>query len=152
MKTVEPVISWIGRILALLCPTTDAWSHEMVPCPFFYHPSKKQFRAFGVFRQKIIVAKSRCLREVEIENGAFLAKGKHKVLPRIRKIRYRNVSDDQANLRRRDLGRSVVFTWHKQFAETVCKIMSILVVQELSELNSRSKKLKSSFVSTSSKR
>jgi hypothetical protein len=41
------------------------------------------------------------------------------------------------------LGRSAVFMQHKYFAqgETVWKMMSIPVVQELSELNSRSNKV-----------
>jgi hypothetical protein len=42
---VQSIISWTGRIVALLSTTADMWSHETVPCPFFSHPSKKQLRA-----------------------------------------------------------------------------------------------------------
>jgi hypothetical protein len=42
---VQPIISWIGRIVALLCITADTWRHEIVQCPFFSRPRKKQLRA-----------------------------------------------------------------------------------------------------------
>jgi hypothetical protein len=64
------MISWTGRIVALLCTTADTWSHETVPCPFFSRPSKKQLRACGVFRRKVTVVKGSCLRAAEIENVA----------------------------------------------------------------------------------
>jgi hypothetical protein len=65
---VQSIISWTGRIFALLCTTADMWSHEMVPCPFCSRPSKKQLRACGGFRKKVTVLKGSCLRVAEIEN------------------------------------------------------------------------------------
>jgi hypothetical protein len=67
---VQSIISWTGRILALLCTTAETWSHEMVPCPFCSRPSKKQLRSCGVFRVKVTVLKGSCLRAAEIENVA----------------------------------------------------------------------------------
>jgi hypothetical protein len=46
------------------------WSHEMVPCPFFSRPSKKQLHACGVFRKKVAVVNGSCLQAAEIENVA----------------------------------------------------------------------------------
>jgi hypothetical protein len=48
---------------------------------------------------------------------------------------------------------SAVFKWHKRFAqgETDLKMMSIPVGQELSEMNSRSKKLQCWYVPTAPK-
>jgi hypothetical protein len=57
---VQSIISWIGRIVALLCTTTDTWSHEMVLCPFFSRRSKKQFRVCGVFRKRVTVSLCDC--------------------------------------------------------------------------------------------
>jgi hypothetical protein len=68
---VQSVISWIACIVALLCTTVDTWSHEMVQCPFFCHPSKKQLGACSVFRKKVTVVKGSCLRAAEIENVAL---------------------------------------------------------------------------------
>jgi hypothetical protein len=65
---VQSLISWIGRIVALLCTTVDTWSHEMVLYPFCSHPSKKQLRACSVFRKKITVVKGSGLRVAEIKN------------------------------------------------------------------------------------
>jgi hypothetical protein len=45
------------------------WSHEMVPCPFFSHPSKKQLWACGVFRKEVTVLKGTYLQVVEIEKS-----------------------------------------------------------------------------------
>jgi hypothetical protein len=70
MYVVQSIILWIGCIVALLCTTADTWSHEMVLCPFFSRSSKKQLRACGVFRKKVTVVKSSCLRAAEIENVA----------------------------------------------------------------------------------
>jgi hypothetical protein len=83
---VQSIISWIGSIVALLCTTADTWSHKMVPCPFFSHPSKKQLHACGIFTKKATVVKGSCLRAVEIENVAVWATGKRQVLPKIRQI------------------------------------------------------------------
>jgi hypothetical protein len=60
---LQSIISWTGRMVALLCTTADTWSHEMVPCPFFSRPSEKQLRACvracGVFRKKVTVVRER---------------------------------------------------------------------------------------------
>jgi hypothetical protein len=44
-----------GCAVALLCITPDTWSYEMVPRPFFSHPSKKQLRVCGVLRRNVTV-------------------------------------------------------------------------------------------------
>jgi hypothetical protein len=95
----------------------QTWGHEKVPCPFFSRPGKKQLRACGVFRKKVTVVKGSCLRAAEIENVAVRATGRRQVLPKIKQICSRNVSDDEASVRREVLGRSAVFKWHKYFAQ-----------------------------------
>jgi hypothetical protein len=40
----------------------------MVLCPFFFHPSKKQLCACGVFRKKVTVVKGSCLQAAEVKN------------------------------------------------------------------------------------
>jgi hypothetical protein len=65
---VQSVILWIGRIVALLFTTADAWSHEMVTCLSFSRSNNKQLHACGVCRKKVTVVKGSCLRVVEIEN------------------------------------------------------------------------------------
>jgi hypothetical protein len=67
---VQSIISWIGRIMVLLCTTADTWSHKMVPCQFFSHASKKQLHACSVFRKKVTAVTGSCLRAVEIKNLA----------------------------------------------------------------------------------
>jgi hypothetical protein len=56
------MISWNGRIVALSYIAANTWSHEMVPCPFFCRPRKKQLRACCVFRKNAIVVKGSFLR------------------------------------------------------------------------------------------
>jgi hypothetical protein len=59
---VQPIISWTGHIVELLCTIANTWTgHKMVMCPFFSCPSKTQLRAYGVFRKKVTVMDS-CLR------------------------------------------------------------------------------------------
>jgi uncharacterized protein (DUF697 family) len=70
MYIVQSIISWIGSIVALLCVTADTWSHEVVLCPFFSRPSKKQLRVCGVFRKKVTVMMGSYLQSAEIENVA----------------------------------------------------------------------------------
>jgi hypothetical protein len=82
----QSIISWIGRIMALLCNTADTRSHEMVPCPFFSHPSKKQLHVCGAFRKKVTAVKGNCLQAAEIENVTVWAMAKHQVLLKIRQI------------------------------------------------------------------
>jgi hypothetical protein len=86
MYVIQSIISWIGRIVTPLFTTVDTRNHEMVSCPFFSHPSKKQMHLRGVFRKKITVLKGSCLRAAEIENVAVWATGTCKVLPKIRQI------------------------------------------------------------------
>jgi hypothetical protein len=74
MYMVQSIILWIGRIVALLCTTVDMWSYEMVPCPLFSCPSKKQLHACSVLQKKVTVVKGSCLRAVEIENVTVLRK------------------------------------------------------------------------------
>jgi hypothetical protein len=69
VRIEQSIISWIGRIMELLCTTADTWSHEMVPYPFS-RPSKKQLRACGVLRKKATVVKGSFLLAAEIENVA----------------------------------------------------------------------------------
>jgi hypothetical protein len=56
LYVVQWIILWIGHTAVMLCNTGDMWSHEMVPCLFFFHPSKKQFCvcACGVFRKSLL--------------------------------------------------------------------------------------------------
>jgi hypothetical protein len=49
---------------------TDTWSHEMVPCPFFSRPGKKQLHACSVIRKKVTIMKGSCVRAEEIKNVA----------------------------------------------------------------------------------
>jgi hypothetical protein len=65
---VQSIISWFGRIMALLHTTVDTWSHKMVPCPFFSHPSKQQLQVYGVFRKKVTVVKGSFPQVTEIKN------------------------------------------------------------------------------------
>jgi hypothetical protein len=77
LYVVQSKISWVGRIVTLLRATAHTRSHEVVPCPFFSLPSKKQLRSCGLFRKKVTVVKSSCLRAAEIENVTVWAKDKN---------------------------------------------------------------------------
>jgi hypothetical protein len=68
LYVVQSIISRIGRTVVLLCTTADTWSHEMVLCPFFSSPRKKQSCACSVLRKKVTVVKGSCLQVAEIEN------------------------------------------------------------------------------------
>jgi hypothetical protein len=59
---VQSIISWNGRIVALSCIAANTWSHEMVPCPFFSRPRKKQLRACCIFRKNAIIVRGSFLR------------------------------------------------------------------------------------------
>jgi hypothetical protein len=52
---VQSILSWTGRIVALLCATSNKWN-GMVPCALLSHPSKKQLWACSIFRKRISVA------------------------------------------------------------------------------------------------
>jgi hypothetical protein len=57
--------------VALLCTTAGIWSHEIVPCAFFYRPSKKQLHVCGVFRKKVtVVCKWQKSRRLQFEQHA----------------------------------------------------------------------------------
>jgi hypothetical protein len=64
-------MDWIGRIVVLLCTTADTWSHELVPCPFFPRPSKKQLRACDVFRKKVTFVKGSFCKQRKLRMSQF---------------------------------------------------------------------------------
>jgi hypothetical protein len=65
----QSLISWTGRIVALLWTVVDIFSHKMGQCPFISHPSKKQLCAFSAFRKNATVVKGSCLQVVKTENA-----------------------------------------------------------------------------------
>jgi hypothetical protein len=71
LYVVQSIISWNGRIVALSCIAANTRSHEMVTCPFFYRPRKKQLRAYCVFRKNAIVVKGSFLRVAKSRMSQF---------------------------------------------------------------------------------
>jgi hypothetical protein len=68
---MQSIISWNGRIVALSCIAVNTWIHEMVLCPFFSRPRKKQLRACCVIRRNAIVVKSSFLRSTKSRMSQF---------------------------------------------------------------------------------
>jgi hypothetical protein len=55
----------------LSCIAANTWSQELVPCPFFSRPKKKQLRACCVFRKNAIVVKGSFLRPAKSRMSQF---------------------------------------------------------------------------------
>jgi hypothetical protein len=121
----------------------------MVSCLFFTHPSKKQFHMYGIFVKKVtVVPASSGNRECRrLSNGKNI-----KFSQKLGKSTSKTFQMFKQAFGEEALVLSAVFKWHKSFAhgERAWK-MNVLVSQECSELNSRSKKLQCWCMSTTLK-
>jgi hypothetical protein len=66
---VNNFVEWPHSGAVMHC--SESWSHEMVPCPFFSRPRKKQLRACCVFRKNAIVVKGSFLRAAKSRMSQF---------------------------------------------------------------------------------